>query len=71
MIFGNRNEEPLEIMPIHKLIPSKESIQFLAMTQNSRLNQEEYINKLRAKTKRALNTVRVVAGKNGKEIGKP
>ena len=29
----------------------------------SRLNQEEHINKLRAKAKRTLNTIRVVAGK--------
>ena len=44
-------------------MPSKESIQFLGMTLDSRKNWEEHINKLRAKAKRALNTVRVVAGK--------
>ena len=33
------------------------------MTLDSRLNWEEHINKLRAKAKRALNTIKVVAGK--------
>ena len=35
------------------------------MTLDSRLNREEYINKLIAKVKRALNTIKVVAGKMG------
>ena len=33
------------------------------MTQDNRLNGEEHINKLKAKAKRALNTIRVVAEK--------
>ena len=33
------------------------------MTLNSTLNWEEHTNKLRAKAKRALNTIKVVAGK--------
>ena len=33
------------------------------MTLDSRLKWEEHINKLRAKAKRALNTIKVVAGK--------
>ena len=33
------------------------------MTPDSRLNWEEHINKLTAKAKRALNTIRVVAGR--------
>ena len=35
----------------------------MGMTLDSRLNWEEHINKLRAKAKRALNTIRVVTGK--------
>ena len=61
MTFRNRNEEPIEIMLRNKIIPFKESTQFLDMTLDRRLNWEEHINKLRAKTKRALNTIRVVA----------
>ena len=41
------------------------------MILDSRLNLEEYINKLRAKAKRELNIIKVVEGKNGEEIGKP
>ena len=52
----------MEIMPRNKIIPSKESIQFLGMILDNRLNWEEHINKLRAKVKRALNTIMVVAG---------
>ena len=37
------------------------------MTLDSRLNWEEHINKLRAKAKRALNTIRVVAGKKWRD----
>ena len=47
----------------NEIIPSKESTQFLWMTLDNRLNWEEQINKLRAKVKRALNTIKVVAGK--------
>ena len=47
----------------NKIIPSKESTQFLWMTLDSRLNWEEHINKLRTKAKRALSTIREVAGK--------
>ena len=35
----------------------------MGMTLDSRLNWEEHINKLRAKAKRALNTIKVVVGK--------
>ena len=48
----------------NQIIPYKESTQFLGMTLDSRLNWEEHINKLRPKAKRALNTIKVVAGKN-------
>ena len=41
------------------------------MTLDSRLNWEEHVNKLIAKAKRALNAIRVIAEKNGEEIGKP
>ena len=68
MTFRKRNEE---LILRNKIISSKESTPFLGMTLDSRLNWEEHINKLRAKTKRTLNTIRVIAGKNGKEIGKP
>ena len=47
----------------NKIIPSKESTKFLGMTLDSRLSVEEHINKLKAKAKRALNTIKVVAGK--------
>ena len=60
MIFRKRNEE---IMLRNKIIPFKESIQFLGMTLDGRLNWEEHINKLRAKAMRALNTIRVVTSK--------
>ena len=50
----------------NKNIPSKESTQFLGMTLDSRLNWVEYINKFRAKAKKALNTIRVVAWKKWK-----
>ena len=45
----------------NEIIPSKESTHFLGMTLDSRLNWEEHIKKLRAKAKRALNTIKVVA----------
>ena len=41
------------------------------MTLGSRLNWEEHINKLKTKAKIVLNTIRVVAGKNEEDIGKP
>ena len=66
MIFRKRrkrNEEPLEIRLRNENIPFKESTQFLGMTLDSRLNWEEHINNLKAKAKRALNTMKVVAGK--------
>ena len=47
----------------NEIIPSKESSHFLGMTLDSRLNWEENINKLKAKAKRALNTIKVVTGK--------
>ena len=47
----------------NKIIPSKESTMFLGMILDSKLNWEEHINKLRTKEKRALNTLKVVAGK--------
>ena len=66
-----RNEEPIEIMLRNKTIPSKESIQFLGMTLDSRLNWGEHINNLKTKAKRALNTMKAIAGKNGVVTGKP
>ena len=35
----------------------------LGMTLDSRLNWEEHINNLKAKAKRALNTIKAIAGK--------
>ena len=52
MKFRKRNEE-IEIMLSNKIIPCKESIQFLGITLDSRLNWEEHINNMRAKAKRA------------------
>ena len=71
MTFRKRNEEPLDIKLRNEAIPFKESTQFLGMTLDSRLNWEEHINNLKAKAKRALNTMKAIAGKNGEEIGKP
>ena len=53
----------MEIMLRNEIIPSKESTHFLWMTLDSRLNWEDHINKLRAKAKRALNTIKVVVGR--------
>ena len=50
---------------------SQESTHFLGMTLDGRLNWEEHINKLRTKAKRALNTIKVVAGKNVGKIKNP
>ena len=47
----------------NEIIPSNKNTQFLGMTFYSRLNWEKHFNKLRAKAKRALNAIRVVAGK--------
>ena len=67
----NRNKEPTAIMLRNKTVPSKERTQFCGMTLDSRLNWEEYINNLKAKVKRAINTMKAIAGKNGVETGKP
>ena len=69
MTFRKRNEEPLEIKLRNETIPFKESTQFLGMTLHSRLNWEEHINNLKAK--RALNTMKAIAGKSGVVTGKP
>ena len=47
----------------NEIILSKESTHFLGMTLYSKLNWEEHINKLRAKAKKALNTIKVEAEK--------
>ena len=52
MKLRKRNEEPIEIVLRNKILTSKENTQFLGMTLDSRLNWEEHINELRAKTKR-------------------
>ena len=66
-----RNEEPLEIRLRNENIPFKESTQFLGMTLYRRLNWKEHINNLKAKAKRALNTMKVVAGKKGRRSEDP
>ena len=58
-----RIDELIEIMLRDQIIPCKESTQLLEMTLDSRLKWEEHIKKLRAKTKRTLNTIRVIEGK--------
>ena len=65
MPFRKRNKELIEIMLRNEIIPSKESTQFLGMAIDSRLNWEEHtvLTKLRANAKRALSTIKVVAGK--------
>ena len=55
----------------NEIIPSKKSSQNFGMTLDNRLKLEEYINKLSAIAKRALNTIKVVAERNGEEIRKP
>ena len=55
----------------NKIIPSKESNQFLGMILDIRLYWEEHINKLKSKAKRALNTIKVIAGKNGRRSENP
>ena len=47
----------------NEIVPSKESTQFLGMILDGILNWVEHINKLKAKVKRALNTIKVVAEK--------
>ena len=51
----------MEFMLRNKIIPPKESTHFLGMTLDSSLNWEGHIKKLRAKAKRALNNIKVVA----------
>ena len=63
MISRKREKEPIEIVVINKITPSKERTQYLVMTLESRLNWEEHINLLRAKAKKVLNTIRIVAEK--------
>ena len=63
MTFRKRNEEPIEIKLRNQILPSKESTQFLGMKRDSRLNCEEHINEVRAKAKRALYIIKVVAEK--------
>ena len=58
-----KNKEPIEIMLKNQIILSKESTQFQGIILDSRLNWEEHINKLRAKAKRVVNTIKVVAEK--------
>ena len=58
-----RNVEQIKIMLRNEIIPSKERTHFLGMTLDSRLYWEEHINKLKTKAKRALNTIKVVAGR--------
>ena len=60
---GLQKEEQMEIMLGNQTLPYKESTQFLEMTLDSRMNWEEHIDKTRAKPKRALNIIRIVAGK--------
>ena len=61
----------LKIMLRNEIIPSNKNTQFLGMTFYSRLNWEKHFNKLRAKAKRALNAIRVVAGKIDRRLENP
>ena len=58
-----RNEESLEITLKTQTIPYKDTTQFLGMNLDSKLNWEEHIVRVRAKTKKALNLIKVVACK--------
>ena len=58
-----RNEESLEITLKTQTIPYKDTTQFLGMNLESKLNWEEHIVRVRAKTKKALNLIKVVACK--------
>ena len=69
MVFKKRrkrNNEPIEITLRNKIIPNKENTQFLGMTLDSRLKWEEHVDRVRAKAKIALNTIKVVAGSRQK-----
>ena len=69
MVFKKRrkrNNEPIEITLRNKIITNKENTQFLGMTLDSRLNWEEHVDRVRAKAKIALNTIKVVAGSRQK-----
>ena len=50
-----------KLLKCKQMVPYKENIQLLEMTLDSRLKWEEHINRVGAKAKRALNTVKVVA----------
>ena len=50
-------------MRFFTLAHCKEITQFLGMTLDSRLNWEEYINKLSAKAKRTLSTIKIAEKK--------
>ena len=66
MIFRKRRtreEEPLEITLKNHKIPQRESTQFLGMTLYSKQNWEEHTEKTSANAKRALNIIKIVAGK--------
>ena len=62
MTIRKKDEESIEIMLKNKIKHSKDSIHFLGMTLDNKLNWEKHINKLRVKAKRALNTTSVVTG---------
>ena len=50
-------------LQILKLFPQYNYVKKSRGNLDNRLNWEEYINKLRVKAKRALNTIKVVTGK--------
>ena len=56
-------KELMEITLRNLITFYKESTHILGMTLDSRLNWEEHIDRVRAKAKRELNTIKVVAGK--------
>ena len=61
-----KNEAQIEITLRNQIISNQESAQILGMTQDSRLNWEEHIDRMRA-----LNTIKLVLGKNGEETVEP
>ena len=66
MVFRKRRKRKKKTMKTtlrNQIIPNKKSTQFLGMTLDRRLNEEDYIDSVKAKAKRALNSIKEVAAK--------
>ena len=70
MVF-KKKKQSIEITLRNHTITYKEIIQFLKMTLDNRFNWKEYIDRVRAKVKRALKTIKVVGSKKLEEDQEP